>query len=256
VKGTRRIYIGTSGWHYDHWRGPFYPSDLPQEQFLEYYRERFSSVEINSSFYRLPTRRSLAGWRDATPPFFCFAVKASRFITHMKKLKDTKRPLSAFLRQVSILEGKLGPILFQLPPRWNLNLERLQGFLGLLPAEHRFAFEFRDPRWFTEEVYDSLGKAGAAFCIYQFAGLLSPSVVTADFVYLRLHGPSPMAYRGRYSTRVLAGWAARIMAWARKGKEVYCYFDNDEAGYAAQNAEELQRMIAGAPLSPAKGNAA
>jgi uncharacterized protein YecE (DUF72 family) len=255
VRGTRRIYIGTSGWHYDHWKGPFYPSDLPQERFLTYYQERFRSVEINSSFYRLPTGSSLAGWRDATPPSFCFAVKASRFITHMKKLKDTKRPLSAFLQQMRVLEGKLGPILFQLPPRWNLNLERLREFLKILPRDHRFAFEFRDPRWFTKEVYDALAESGAAFCIYQFAGLLSPVTITADFVYLRLHGPSSEAYRGRYSTQVLAGWAGRMISWMREGKGVSCYFDNDEAGYAARNAEELQEMIAGTSASRKKGHA-
>jgi uncharacterized protein YecE (DUF72 family) len=237
-----RIYIGTSGWHYEHWKGPFYPDEIAAGRFLEYYAGRFSTVEINNSFYRRPERATLIQWRDATPRSFLFAVKASRYITHMKKLTDSRKPLAAFLARVGVLEDKLGPILFQLPPRWKVNAERLRAFLRLLPKDRRFAFEFRDPSWFTQEVYDALADAKAAFCIYQLAGLQSPGEMTADFVYVRLHGPTAEAYRGRYPAQTLRGWAGAFAGWTRAGKDVYCYFDNDEAGYAALDAARLREM--------------
>lgn len=160
----------------------------------------------------------------------------------MKKLKDSRKALSAFLARVGVLEDKLGPILFQLPPRWKVNAERLRAFLRLLPRDRRFAFEFRDPSWFTQEVYDALADAKASFCIYQLAGLQSPGEITADFVYVRLHGPAREAYRGRYPAQVLRGWAEAFTGWSRAGKDVYCYFDNDEAGYAALDAAKLREM--------------
>jgi len=244
MKRRGRIYIGTSGWHYDHWRGLFYPGDMTAEGFLEYYAERFHTVEINNTFYRMPEKKTLTEWRDTTPRSFLFAVKGSRYITHMKKLKDAKKPLADFLGRISVLDDKLGPILFQLPPRWKANVERLREFLDLLPGDRRFAFEFRDPGWFTQEVYSALLEAGAAFCVYHLAGLISPMEITAGFVYIRLHGPAGV-YQGRYSDADLASWAERIAMWGNSGKDVYCYFDNDEAGYAAQDAARLRGMLAG-----------
>jgi len=240
VKKPGAIHIGTSGWHYDHWLGPFYPEKLPKSEFLRYYREKFHTVEINNSFYRLPQEKTLIGWRESVPEGFIFAVKGSRYITHMKKLLDPRQSLVQFIPRIRLLEEKLGPVLFQLPPRWRINAGRLQSFLAALPAGQRYALEFRDPSWLTAEIYRILADHGAAFCIYEFAGFLSPREITADFAYIRLHGPGE-AYQGSYDAQTLGDWAGAISDWARLGLEVFCYFDNDEAGYAAQNAWSLQR---------------
>ena len=236
------IHIGTSGWHYEHWKGPFYPEDLSKQDFLDYYAEHFHTVEINNSFYQLPSEKALIRWRDSVPPGFIFAVKASRYITHMKKLKDPEEPVSVFLERISILGEKLGPILFQLPPKWNFNHRRLEAFLEGLHPGYRYAFEFRDPSWFDATAYDALGKHGATFCIYDFSGRLSPKKVTSGLIYIRLHGPSG-PYQGQYGTDELAGWADDLLSWAKEGKEIYCYFDNDQAGYAAQDALRLKAMM-------------
>jgi uncharacterized protein YecE (DUF72 family) len=241
MKEPGLIHIGTSGWHYKHWQGPFYPDDIPKRGFLDYYAERFHTVEINNSFYQLPKEKTLIRWRNTVPSGFVFAVKASRYITHMKKLKDPEEPVSNFLGRIGKLGDKLGPILFQLPPNWNLNCQRLRAFLEILPAGYRYAFEFRDPSWFHSKVYDALGEHGASFCIYDLAGRVSPKKVTAEFIYLRLHGPKG-PYQGQYETTVLEKWAGDFSAWVREGKELYCYFDNDEAGYAAQDAARLKAM--------------
>jgi uncharacterized protein YecE (DUF72 family) len=237
------IHIGTSGWHYGHWKGPFYPAKLGSEDFLAFYCQRFQSVEINNSFYKLPDAATLKAWKKTVPPHFIFAAKGSRFITHMKKLKDPEQTVARFIERMSVLGEALGPILFQLPPRWFFNLERLQNFLAALPGKFRYAVEFRDPSWINDQTCQALADHGAAFCIYEIAGYLSPKEVTADFVYIRLHGPGE-AYQGSYDTQTLAGWAGAISAWAAQGKEVFCYFDNDEAGYAALNALALQETLA------------
>jgi len=242
MSGKGLIHIGTSGWHYDHWRGPFYPENLASGEFLEFYQQKFHTVEINNSFYRLPSEKALIDWREAVPSGFIFAVKGSRFITHMKKLKDPEKSIAPLMERIPLLGDRLGPILFQLPPHWHFNGERLRNFLRALPREYRYALEFRDPTWLNQEACDLLREYGAAFCIYEFAGRISPKEVTADFVYIRLHGPGG-AYQGRYDRLTLAGWTGAISAWTAQGKTVYCYFDNDEAGYAAQNALELQEMV-------------
>jgi uncharacterized protein YecE (DUF72 family) len=242
VGGPAPIHIGTSGWHYGHWRGPFYPDELGAEGFLAYYAERFPTVEINNSFYQLPSESTLGKWRDAVPQGFVFAVKGSRFITHMKKLKDPARSLAPFLERVAVLGEKLGPILFQLPPRWGFNGARLAGFLAALPGAYRYTLELRDQSWINDDALDLLARHGAAFCIYDLAGYLSPLEVTADFVYIRLHGPGG-PYQGQYDDKTLAGWAGAMAAWSREGREVFCYLDNDEAGYAAQDAARLQDLL-------------
>lgn len=238
------VHIGTSGWHYQHWRGPFCPRDLPDERFLRHYSQHFRTAEINSTFYGMPDKTTLAQWRDCTPDGFVFAVKASRYITHMKKLKDPEQPVASFLDRVRVLGEKLGPILFQLPPNWTLNLERLRSFLDALPRGVRYAFEFRAPSWFGERTEEALSEKGAAFCIYDFAHRQSPRSVTADFVYVRLHGPDG-AYKGSYDDAALSGWAGDIAAWSREGKEAFCYFDNDEKGHAVSNALRLNELIKG-----------
>ena len=241
MKSVERIHIGTSGWHYSHWQGVFYPEEMAKKEFLKYYADHFQTVEINNSFYHLPKKETLTSWRNSVPSGFIFTVKASRYITHMKKLKDPSEPLHTLLETVEVLGDKLGPILFQLPPRWQFNPQRFDNFLDSLPANHRYAFEFRDPRWFNTSAYEMMSKHRAAFCIYELAGLLSPKEVTADFIYIRLHGPGE-AYQGEYDTDALAGWAGAFYTWAKQGKEIFCYFDNDEAGYAAQDALRLQKM--------------
>ncbi len=248
MAGQAPVHIGTSGWRYSHWKGPFYPKTMSPGDFLKFYCQKFHSVEINNSFYKLPEASTLQAWKDEVPPDFIFAVKASRFITHMKKLKDPEQSLARFLERIVTLGEKLGPILFQLPPRWPFNPERLEAFLAALPKEFRYALEFRDPSWINDHTHQALADSGVAFCIYEFAGYLSPRVVTADFVYIRLHGPEG-AYQGSYDTATLADWAKAISAWSRQGKEVFCYFDNDEAGYAAQNALELQKLLSSPPIN-------
>jgi len=242
MKGSGTIHIGTSGWHYKHWKGPFYPDDISTEKMLAYYSGHFHTVEINNSFYQLPKKTTFERWKETVPPEFVFALKGSRYITHMKKLKDPSKGVPPLLEAAGVLGEKLGPILFQLPPRWHMNLERLDAFLEFLPADFRYAFEFRDPSWFTVPTYETLAKRGAAFCIYHLEQRLSPKEVTAEFVYVRLHGPDG-AYLGQYDVKTLSGWAGAFSTWQRQGKEIFCYFDNDQAGYAARDAQKLQEML-------------
>ncbi len=240
----RRLHIGTSGWSYMHWKGPFYPEHLSREGMLSYYCERFRCVEINSCFYRLPAESALEHWYDATPADFRFAAKASRYITHMKKLKDPRETIGAFVQRIAVLGDKLGPILFQLPPRWHFDQARLAGFLKALSRQFRYAFEFRDPSWHNDETYALLGKHNAAFCIYHLDGFVAPEVITTDFVYLRLHGPDG-AYKGCYDESSLSTWGEKIRRWAADGRIVHCYFDNDQDGHAPRNAQRLQTIVGG-----------
>ena len=209
---------------------------------LAYYYGRFDTVELNNTFYRLPTAGALENWRDSTPEGFCFAAKGSRFLTHMKKLKDPEQGLARFFDAVDVLGRKLGPVLFQLPPHWEVDFERLAHFLGALPTHHAYAFEFRNPTWNAPEIYDLLRRHNAAYCAFDLAGFQSPVEITADFAYVRLHGPGGK-YHGSYSDAALAEWGRRIREWRRTLKAVYVYFDNDQAGYAAQNALRLREML-------------
>jgi uncharacterized protein YecE (DUF72 family) len=236
------VHIGTSGWAYKHWKGVFYPEGLPAAQEFGYYTSIFQTVELNNSFYHLPAAKTFSQWRKTSPEDFVFAVKASRYITHMKKLKPDRSSLNVFFRQAGKLKEKLGPVLFQLPPRWKMNTERLEMFLDALPRTHRYCFEFRDHSWYDESVYELLRNHNCAFCIYELAHHLSPLQVTADFVYIRLHGPGNK-YQGKYNTATLKQWAARCRRWQKAGKDVYVYFDNDQAGYAAFNAETLAGLL-------------
>lgn len=220
------IRIGTSGWHYDHWIGRFYPANTAHTALLDRYAEHFDSVEINTAFYRLPAAATFAAWRDSTPDRFISACKASRYITHMRKLKDPTVSVARFLEAALKLGPKLGPILFQLPPKWRPNVRRLETFLEALPPSRRYAFEFRDSRWFDDAVLSALERHGCAFCVYDLAGTQSPAEVTADFAYVRLHGPAG-AYRGNYDDAALARWARRLIDWRASGRDVFCYFDND-----------------------------
>jgi uncharacterized protein YecE (DUF72 family) len=236
------VRIGTSGWHYNHWRARFYPEDMASAEMLAFYARRFPAVEINNSFYKLPQKETFENWRGTVPDGFIFAVKASRYITHMKKLKEPEEPVRHFLERIAGLGNRLGPVLFQLPPNWHCNPDRLRAFVGALPDENRYAFEFRDPSWFTDEIFRILEEAGAAFCIYDLEGRLSPKPVTADFIYVRLHGPGS-AYEGNYSPEFLSGRAGAFSTWQRQGKDIFCFFDNDQKGFAAANAMSLLEML-------------
>jgi uncharacterized protein YecE (DUF72 family) len=248
---TGRVHIGTSGWHYKHWCGPFYPERLPASKMLEFYCQHFDTVEVNNSFYKLPNPETFRCWREATPRSFCFALKASRFLTHNKKLKDPENALANFLPRAEELGEKLGPILFQLPPRWRVNLERLEEFLSALPRKHQYAFELREQSWLMPETYEVLRDHNAAFCVYELAGFHSPIEVTADFAYIRLHGPG-RAYQGSYERKTLREWAKRIREWQRRLKAIYVYFDNDQTAYAAHNALELKRLVGEAAAASRK----
>ncbi len=238
------LRIGTSGWHYKHWVGRYYPEDIKPAGMLQHYAHDFDTVELNNTFYQLPKESSFESWRQSTPHDFRFAVKGSRFITHMIKLKDSWRALDNFLPLVERLRWKLGPILWQLPPRWSVNVERLESFLELLPRGHRYAFELRNPTWFNEDVYRVLRKYNAAFCIYELAGVQSPFVITAGWTYVRLHGPTQNKYQGSYSDAQLATWAARIRDWSGDLDAVYVYFDNDDSAFAVRNALTLKARAA------------
>lgn len=237
-----RVLVGTSGWHYDHWVDAFYPEGTSSGEFLSHYVRRFETAEINNTFYSLPDRKTLVRWRDTVPRRFVFACKASRFITHMKKLKDPRDSLARYVDRVGVLGHTLGPILFQLPPRWHINVERLADFMEVLPSGRRYTFEFRDRSWFEQEVYELLAEHNAALCIYDLDGFRSPLRRTTDFVYVRLHGPG-RPYEGSYDGRTLYGLWRRFRNWLEEGCDVYCYFDNDQAGYAALDALKLKEMI-------------
>jgi uncharacterized protein YecE (DUF72 family) len=239
-----KVHIGTSGWHYKHWLGGvFYPEGMRASEMFDFYARYFDTVEINNSFYRLPTATTFDNWREASPRNFCFAVKASRFITHMKKLKDPESSSEKFFLVADRLGKKLGPILFQLPPRWKLNVERFDEFLRALPGEHRYVFEFRDETWFVPEVYQLLRKHKAAFCIHDFADMKVPREITAKFTYIRFHGPTSAKYFGSYSDRELRAWANRIKQWRSELSSVYVYFNNDPEGAAIRNALTLKEMV-------------
>ncbi len=239
------IRIGTSGWHYKHWLGNFYPAGLPASHMLAHYLQHFDTVELNNSFYKLPAQTSLLTWRDSTPPRFQFAVKGSRFLTHMKKLKNARDGLNRFLEAVDVLAPKLGPILFQLPPNWAVDVGRLADFLALLPRYRRYTFEFRDATWNTPQTYELLAQHNAAYCIFDLAGSVSPVKVTADFCYMRLHGPGGK-YQGSYSDASLQEWASKINEWSKRLAAVYVYFDNDDSGYAPRDALRLKTLVGGA----------
>jgi uncharacterized protein YecE (DUF72 family) len=238
------VRIGTSGWHYKHWVGTFYPPKTPASKMLAYYYQHFDTVELNNTFYRLPPVSGLEVWRDSTPDNFVLAAKGSRFLTHMKKLKDPEPGLARFFERIDVLGEKLGPILFQLPPHWQVDRERFQTFVAALPSGYRYAFEFRNATWDNEEIYRILRDRNIGYCIFDLAGAHSPSLVTASFAYVRLHGPGGK-YQGSYSDSVLSGWAERILKWRAELDAIYLYFDNDEAGYAAKDALRLKSLVAG-----------
>ncbi len=237
------VRVGTSGWVYPHWRGLFYPDRLDPRLWLGHYAHSFDTVEVNNTFYRLPSPETFAGWSAQTPEGFLFAVKANRLLTHWKRLKDVEQALEEFLSRASLLGGKRGPILFQLPPRWGPDLPRFESFLQSLPPGGLYVFEFRDQRWFDDAVFRLMERRGVVHCIHDMRPLRVPLRVTADAIYLRFHGDPTHA--GDYPEEHLAQWAERIEGWLSSGLDVYAYFNNDIGGYALRNAESLRRALQG-----------
>jgi uncharacterized protein YecE (DUF72 family) len=240
-----RSYIGTSGWSYREWTGGFYPRGLEAGRFLEHYARRFATVELNASFYRPLAAEAIRKWVAATGDDFVFAVKGSKQVTHIYRLQQPEATLSTFFDSLASFGAKLGPVLFQLPPRWRKDTPRLAAFLAALPAGQRCVLELRDASWLDEEVYALLRAHDVAFCIYDLAGFETPHVVTASFVYIRLHGPGTGKYIGSYPPAALQRWAQEIRAWLSEGRDVYCYFDNTADGSATGNAQELEALVAG-----------
>jgi uncharacterized protein YecE (DUF72 family) len=239
---VERARVGCSGWQYRHWRGTFYPADLPQHQWFDYYATRFDTVEVNNTFYRLPDESTFRAWRARAPRGFLYAIKASRFLTHMKKLKDPAEPVDRLFSRAKVLSSTLGPVLYQLPPKWTIDIDRLGIFLRSLPPRRRHAIEFRDPSWYTGAVFSLLERYRATCCLHDMAGSATGPMVVGPYVYLRLHGP--VKYSGRYPDDVLKNWAAWLAEQRRSGRPVFVYFNNDAGGDAPRDAARLRTFIA------------
>jgi len=237
-----RIRIGCSGWNYKHWRERFYPKGLPVSRWFAFYAEHFDTVEINNSFYMLPKAETFDKWRDQAPPDFRYAVKANRFITQAKKLKDCEEPLQRMMPLFRRLEHTLGPILYQLPPRLKINLERLESFLKLVPKNVTNVFEFRDKSWYVPETLELLERYGASFCVHDMPGSASERLAVGPAAYVRFHGGEGK-YWGRYSDDALLSWTDWIVAQAKSGREVWCYFNNDIDAHAIHDAQTLKAMV-------------
>jgi uncharacterized protein YecE (DUF72 family) len=239
-----RVLIGTSGWHYDSWRGPFFPQGLPLKEQLPYYSGQFATTELNGVFYRTPTPKAVESWRDQTGRDFVFAWKASKFITHWKRLSDNSvNSLELLEDRLSLLGKKAGPILFQLPPNFRVDVGRLASFFKLLSKKRRYSFEFRHPSWYAPEILRLLRQQNIALCISDHHDAPAPWTRTADFVYVRGHGPTGR-YKGHYSPRTLSEWARRVRSWRRQGCDVFVYFDNDQKSAAPADARRLTELTA------------
>ncbi|HWP58403.1 MAG TPA: DUF72 domain-containing protein [Candidatus Acidoferrales bacterium] len=234
------LRIGTSGYQYDHWRGIFYPQDLPKKNWFQHYAQSFDTVEINNTFYRLPQPRAFDAWRRQAPEGFCYALKLSRYGTHLKRLKDPEKWIRNFTERAKRLRGALGPILVQLPPNWDIDLQRLETFLKAAPADFRWCVEFRDARWLTDETYELLKRYRAALCIHDMIDD-HPRVITASWTYLRFHG---VRYGGNYTAEALRRQARQIADYLNQGRDVFAYFNNDRDGHAVRNAADLKKFVA------------
>ena len=244
-----RLLLGTSGWTYASWKGPFYPTDLPSRDFLQFYAAEFSTTEVNYSFYHLPKPSTYERWRTLVPDGFVFAVKASRFITHIKRLHDVTDAWKTFIDNASVLGPHLGPILFQFPPSFRVDRDRLAAFLKMVArnvpesSPLRLVCEFRHDSWFTEATYRLLHEHGVALCTADGSKYARRDVITADFAYLRYHGRNKM-FASDYTDKELSEEAAHIRRYRRQGLDVYVYFNNDARGYAIKNARSLRALIA------------
>jgi uncharacterized protein YecE (DUF72 family) len=236
------LRIGCSGWLYRHWRGDFYPKGVKAKDELAFYADRFDTAEINASFYRMPAEAAVQGWRERTPDGFLFAWKASRYLTHLKRLLDPQEPVAFMFGRAEGLGAKLGPVLYQLPPSMKLDLDRLAGVLRVLPPHRLHAFEFRHPSWYEPAVFDLLRDHDASLVLSDHHHAPAPWVATAGWVYVRGHGPGGR-YWGDYPEETLLDWAAHIRAWRNEDRRVFCYFDNDIGGAAPRDAQRLRRLF-------------
>ena len=237
-----RIHIGCSGWNYKSWRGAFYPPRLPASKWLHHYAQRFDTVELNNSFYRLPKEETFRSWREQVPERFIFAVKASRFLTHMKRLRDPEEPLTRLFARTTGLGSQLGPVLYQLPSNFRMDLERLRGFLEVLPGGVRHVFEFRDPTWYVADTFAALERHGATLCLHDKAGSEVMQLEVGSFLYVRFHGTDGR-YHGSYADEVLTSWAERLVTTAATGRDAYAYFNNDPHADATRNAATLHGLV-------------
>jgi uncharacterized protein YecE (DUF72 family) len=241
------VLVGTSGWTYQGWRGRFYPPDVPKKEWLAYYAHRFATTEINASFYRTPSLAAVQEWRDATPSEFVFAWKASKFITHWKRLSDKSvNSIELMETRLRALAPKNIAVLFQLPPNFTKDCVRLDAFLEMLPRHHRYAIEFRSKSWYSDDVFRVLSNHDVALCFSDHGDAPSPWQVTARHVYIRGHGPGGR-YRGSYSGKSLDLWAESIVTWARQKRDVLVYFDNDQKAAAPKDAQRLIGTLADFP---------
>jgi uncharacterized protein YecE (DUF72 family) len=239
----RNLWIGTSGWTYKDWRGSFYPTDVPLKRRLGWYSERFTTTEINGSFYRTPSREAVQAWRDQTPEHFVFAWKASKFITHWKRLTEKcQNSLELMETRLKALEPKVGPILFQLPPQFKSGEQRLASFIKLLNKKRRYTFEFRHPSWYEPKILELLRSENIALCFSDHQDAPAPWEVTAQHVYVRGHGPTGQ-YKDRYSKNTLENWAREFAVWRKKRLLIYCFFDNDQKTAAPMDAQQLINII-------------
>jgi uncharacterized protein YecE (DUF72 family) len=239
---SAKYYIGCSGWHYEHWRGLYYPAELPKPKWLSFYARQFNTVELNNSFYRLPSEKAFDTWRESTPDDFVFAVKVSRFITHIKRLKNLGTSVDNFLSGAALLKEKLGPLLYQLPPSMKRNDELLQDFLSTLPSKYQHVIEFRHESWIDERVFDILRRHNVGLCVFDMPGFGCPLVATGDFAYIRFHGSEGL-YSSSYSDEELAQWAKRIARVGQSIEASYIYFNNDAEAFAVKNAIKLKSLL-------------
>jgi uncharacterized protein YecE (DUF72 family) len=237
-----RVRVGCSGWQYKHWRGDFYPAELPQSRWLEHYARVFDTVEINNSFYRLPEAATFANWAARVPMRLVFSVKASRFLTHMKKLKDPEEPIERLFSRMRALGRHLGPVLYQLPPGWKLDLPRLEHFLNALPRDARHVMEFREPSWYDDRTYELMARHKVSLCLHDMQGSATGRLRVGPIVYVRFHGPTGR-YHGGYSADRLQQWADWLHRELDGGTDAYAYFNNDVGGHAPRDALALREMF-------------
>ena len=250
TEGRDRPHVGCSGWNYKSWRGKFYEARLPAKEWLTYYTSVFDTVEVNNTFYRLPEAATFACWKRQTPAGFVVAVKASRFLTHIKRLKDPEEPIERLFSRAKALGPRLGPVLYQLPPNFfrnGVNLERLELFLRALPRRIsrrvvRHVFEFRDPSWYVTETYRLLEHHDATLCLHDKRGSAIFEPFVGPIAYVRFHGTSGQ-YAGSYPDDRLEHWASTLAAEWRKGRSVYAYFNNDPDAVATENARTLRESL-------------
>jgi uncharacterized protein YecE (DUF72 family) len=241
ASGDGQTLVGTSGWSYRSWRGPFFPEDVPARLHLEFYAERFRTTELNGVFYRTPTEEAVRAWAEHTPDDFVFAWKASKFITHWKRLNDTCRnSIDLMESRLKLLRGKAGPVLFQLPPHFEKDRERLASFFKLLRVKRHYAFEFRHPSWYEDDILDLLRDHDMALCISDHHDAPSPWIATAGHVYVRGHGPGGR-YRGHYRPNTLDKWKRWLQQ--RDGRTATVYFDNDQKSAAPKDAAHLANLL-------------